>query len=323
MPETQQKTLAQLLTEEDGEDSCVCPECGHTQESEFHRCPNCKYWVSNPTVADWGQQLPIGVETEGKFIRSFSLEPLSWGIEREINKQWGTRRDSLNLSEYIGTILANTVTQVGNQDITKFKLDKKLLIFNRMYQADVFYMYVYLRLQTLGKEMDFGEIKCPSCSHRFPYVADLTTLEVAIIESPADLTFDVELKDGFDMSGDHKTKLKMRPPLWNMLGSNLTPNANEAELFLAMITNCIVNIEGMPDGAVLTERELLQFSKYDVEICRDVMENVLAGPRWEIEGECPKCGEPFYDLIDWTYSRFFGVSSRSRRQKKRSRRSRR
>ena len=322
MSETQQKTLAQLLSEEDGDELCECPECGYSDKKDFRRCPKCKFWMSNPTIADWGQQLPIGVETEGKFIRSFELTPLNWAIERNINTQWSSRRDRLNLGEYVGTILANTVTQVGNQDITKFKHEKKLLIFNRMYQADVFYMYAYLRLMTLGKEMDLGEITCPSCSHRFPFVADLTTLEVAIVEKPSDLICNVELKNGFDMGGDHKTKLKMKPPMWSMLGSNLPTNFNESEMFLAMLTNCVVEIEGMPEGSVLTEREVSQFSKYDVEICRDVMDNVIAGPRWEIDDECPKCGEHFYDLVDWTYSRFFGVSSRSPHQKKRSRRSR-
>jgi len=316
----QQKTLAQLLIEDDGDDLFTCPECGHEQTTKFVRCPECKCWVSNPTISEWGQQLPIGVETDGKLIRSFEVVPLSWAIEREINKQWGIRRERLNISEYIGTILANTITSVGNQDISKFKLDKKLLIFNQMYQADVFYMYAYLRLITLGNEMDLGEIKCPSCSHRFPFVADLTSLEVAIIENPSDLTYDIELKDGFDMGKDHKTKLKMKPPLWRMLGSNLPTNFNESEMFLAMITNCIVEIEGMPVGTTITEREILQFSKYDVEICRDAMEEVLAGPRWEISDECSKCGEQFYELVDWTYSRFFGVSSRSLRRKKRSRR---
>lgn len=316
-----QKTLAQLLVEEDGEEQCECPKCGYSQSKEFSHCPKCKEWISNPTIADWGQQLPIGVESNGKFIRSFDLKPLSWAIEREINQQWGARRDRLNLAEYVGTILANTITNVGGQDITKFKHDKKLLIFNQMYQADVFYMYAYLRLSTLGHEMDLGEIKCPSCRHLFPFVADLSTLEVGIIENPDDLIFDVELKNGFDMSGDNKTKLKMKPPLWNMLGSNFPTSINDAEIFLAMMINCTFIIEGMPEGTVLTEREVAQLTKYDTEICQDAMEGVLAGPRWEIEGKCPKCGEPFYDLIDWTYDRFFAISSRSPRRKKRSRRS--
>jgi len=321
MSEAQQKTLAQLLNEDEGDELCECPECGYSQSGEFRRCPKCKAWMSNPTIADWGQKLPIGIDSEGKLVRGFDLRPLNWNIERQINQQWGARRDRLNLAEYMGTILANTITKIGNQDITKFKFEKVLLILNRMYQADVFYMYAYLRLATLGKEMDLGEITCPSCRHKFPFVADLSTLEVGIVENPSDLITDVELKDGFDMNGDHKTKLKMKPPLWSMLGSGFPTSINDAEIFLAMVTNCVVEIEGMPDGTVLTEKEVSQFSKYDVEKCQGVMEGVFAGPRWEIEGQCPKCGESFYDLVDWTYDRFFAISSRSPRRKKRSKRS--
>lgn len=189
-----------------------------------------------------------------------------------------------------------------------------------MFQADVFYIYAYLRLLSLGKEMNLGEIRCVSCGQQFPYTADLTTLEVVVIGSPSELVSEIKLHDGFEVGGDLKTKIKVKPPLWSMMGSSFPTNLNEADMFLAMLANCVVEIEGMPEGAVMTEREVSQFTKLDVEICEDAMDKILAGPRWEIEGACPKCDAPFYDLIDWSYDSFFALSSRSPRRRRRSRR---
>jgi hypothetical protein len=321
MDEQHKKSLAELLSDQDENvDSCTCQYCGYTQDEPFQRCKACNKWITNPTLGSWGKQLPIGVEKEGKLIRSFDLQPLDWNREREINKSWGTRRASLTLSDYIGTILAHTVTNVGNQDITKFKYEKKLLIFNQMYQADIFYMYAYLRFLSLGHEMKLNSISCISCAHQFPFVADLRSLEVSVIHSPEELISEIELFNGFDLNGQNRTKFKIKPPLWNMLGAGFPVNGNEAEMFSVMLMNCVVEIDGMPQGTILTEREISQFTKRDVDICQEAMEMVLAGPRWEIEGHCPKCNALFYDVVDWSYDRFFTLSSRSVRQRRRSRR---
>jgi hypothetical protein len=317
-----QKSVLELLNEiEEPENEHVCQNCGYVQEELFTICPNCKKRANNPTLGEWGKQLPIGIEQEdGTFLRSFDMKPLDWPKEREINRHWGASRGNLTLSNYIGTILACTVTSIGNQDITKFKIPKRLLIFNSMYQGDVFYMYAYLRILSLGNEMKLGQIRCSMCGHQFPYTADLSTLETVVINKPEDLLHQITLKDGFEMGGDHKTKLVVKPPLWNMMGDSLPKNLNSADMFLSMLTHSVVSIEGLPDGAILTEKELSQFTKMDIEICEDVLEDVLAGPRWEIEGTCPKCDETFYDLVDWTYDNFFAISSRSSRRRRRSRR---
>jgi len=323
MKEPTTKSLAQLLSEPvtDNEEF-ICTTCGHSQKDRFQRCPKCNKWAEYPTLGDWGKQLPVGIEVGDKLVKSFDLMPLDFKKEREINRQWGAaRRSTLTISDYIGTILSNTVTQIGTQDITKFKHEKRLLIFNQMYQADVFYVYAYLRLLSLGHEMRMTEMQCGSCGFKFPFSADLRSLEVVVIGSPSELISDIELRDGFDLNGQNRTKLKVKPPLWSMMGANFPMAGNEAELFAAMMANCVIAIDGMPDGTVLTTREFDQFTKYDVEICQNVLNSVLAGPRWEIEGTCPKCEASFYDLVDWSYDGFFALSSRSPRLMKRSRRS--
>ena len=316
-------SLAELLREPDSDEAneCLCTHCGYSQEDAFRTCPKCNKLAKWPTLAEWGKQLPIGVLINNEqFDKSFELVPLDWKIEREIGRSWAKRREQITLSDYVGTILAHTVTHVGGQDITKFKFQKRLLIFNQMFQADVFYIYAYLRLVSMGNEMKLKDVECFSCNHKFEYVADLSTLEVVTIDNPKDMIEEIKLRDGFDMSGERRFNLKVKPPLWNMLGSSFPTNMNDAEMFAAMLMNATHAIEGMPDGAVITEAQVSQFSKFDIEECQESLDAVIAGPRWEIEGECPKCEASFFEAIDWTYDHFFARSSRSRLRGRQSRR---
>lgn len=319
--ETPTKSLADLLAESgDDDNDFICSHCGHSQKERFQTCPSCGKRAKNPTLAEWGKQLPIGIENGDKLIKSFDLVALDWKLEREINQHWAARRNALTISEYIGAILAVAITQVGNHDFTKFKFDKRLVILNRMYQGDIFYMYAYLRLLSVGYQMSLGNVRCSNCGSEFPFTGDLRTLEIAVIDTPLDLLSKIELRNGFELAGETRTKLMVKPPMWSMMGSSMPRNGNEAEMFSAMLSNCVVSVEGMPDGTVITEREISQFSKLDIEVCQEVLDATLAGPRWEIEGNCEKCQSPFFHLVDWTYDSFFALSSRSSRLKKRSRR---
>jgi len=320
MNEPTTKTLAELLHEDESDnEEFLCTSCGYSQATEFRKCPNCKKWLGWPTLAEWGKQLPIGVHMNKSFDKSFDLVPLDWKLKREVGRSWTKLGDQITLSEYVGTILSHTVTHVGGQDITKFKFPKRLLIFNQMYQADVFYIYAYLRLMSMGNELKLKNLGCVSCGHRFDYVADIATLEVVVVDNPEDMIKEIKLKDGFDMGGERRFVLKVKPPLWNMLGSGFPSTLNDAEMFAAMIMSATHEIEGMGE-AVLTETQVAQLSLYDLELCQDTLNEVIAGPRWEIEGVCPKCESAFFYALDWTYSNFFVHSFRSPQLGRRSRR---
>lgn len=322
MNEPTEKSLVELLHEDDAdsEDDCLCTHCGYSQPTNFRTCPKCQKWVGWPTLAEWGKQLPIGIQLNDQFNKEFDLVPLDWKLEREIGRSWAKRQDRLTLSDYVGTILAHTVTSVGGQDMSKFKFSKRLLIFNQMFQADVFYIYAYLRLVTMGNELKLKDLKCMSCGHKFDYVADISTLEIVTIDNPTSMISEIALRDGFEMNGEQRFKLRVKPPLWNMLGSAFPTSLNEADMFAAMLMNATHAIEGMPDGAVLTEMQVSQMGKYDIEVCQESLNEVIAGPRWEIEGVCPKCEVSFFEAIDWTYDRFFVRSSRSPLRGRQSRR---
>jgi RNA polymerase subunit RPABC4/transcription elongation factor Spt4 len=321
--ETQTPSVSELLNtvDEEREGMILCTNCGMESPDGTRTCPGCGDRLSWPTLIECGKTLPIGVEENGKLTKNFDLVALGWKIEKKIGESWEGRRDRITISDYIGTILAHTVTQIGGIEMAKHKFAKRLLIFNQMYAADVFYMYAYLRFVSLGKELRLKDTPCPNCSHRFLFFADVTSLEIITIGEPSQLEKEIKLRDGFEMGGDQRFAITVRPSRWNMLGSNLTGKAlvSDADMFASMLINSVCGVDGMPAGASITEMQIEQLTKYDMAGIEEAMDEVVGGPQWQVEGECPKCHQPFFHLIDWSYDNFFARSSRSPRRGRRSR----
>jgi ribosomal protein L40E len=303
----------------------VCPRCGVENDEEAESCWNCGSSMVLPTLADCGRKLPIGVlieDDDGKgasLNKRFDLIPLSWPIERAIGRYWQKRREHLSISEYVGVILAFTASQIGDKDMTKLKVVERLEFLNQLFMGDVFYMYAYLRLISMGNELIIKGLQCiaDECRHRFNYTADVSSLSVIKFDSIQEIEQTITLPDGFEYASDVRTKLVVRPPLWNVMGD---PNfaLSEQDSFESTIISSVVQIDDLPRGAILTPKDFDAFTKTDIEFLKEQSEMILAGPRWTVEGVCPKCQEQFFFELDWTFESFFGRSFVSRRRRKRS-----
>lgn len=305
-------------------ETTICETCNADVQANVEICPECGGRTVLPTIAELGKQLPIGVEVNGVLEKSFDLVPLGWEIERKIGRDWAKRRKNIDVGSYIGVVLANTVTKIASYEISKMPLDKRLLIFNEMFAADIFYMYAYLRLISSGKDLQLKGIRCVSDAHSFTYTADVSTLGVVCFDTIEQLEKTIKLEHGFEMGGSHRDTLIIRPTKWNMMSEPLSTNGSTSaiEMFGAMLINSVVEIVGLARGALMSELQLNLMMKPDLEICREAMDQVLGGPRWFIEGECPICSEEFYFELDWTYENFFARSYTSRRRRKRSKKQR-
>ena len=314
-------SVSELLrtVDEDVDGLVLCTKCGHQNKEGTRLCGGCGNQLRWPTLGECGKNLPIGIEENGKLIKPFDLKPLDWKLEKQIGDEWKGRRDQITVSDYVGTILSYTVTTIGDMDLQKHKFPKRLLIFNQMYSADVFYIYAYLRLISLGSELKVKDTPCPSCGHKFLFVADLTSIEVVTATDPSKLIKKVTLRDGFELAGERRFEIRIKPTRWNMMGNQFGDADTDAQMFAVMLMNALDGVEGLPEGATITQREIEQFSKYDMAIIDEEMDEVLCGPRWEIEGKCPQCHADFFHLINWGYESFFSISSRSPRQRRRSR----
>lgn len=304
-------------------DDEACPRCGIENDSGAAACWSCGSRMVLPTLAEYGRKLPIGVVSGDspnfKLNKRFDIIPLTWPIERAIGRYWTKKREALNLSEYIGAILAYTVSQVGETDMTKMKMPDRLLFFNQMFMADVFYMYAYLRLISLGSELSIRGLVCtdPSCSHRFNYTADVSSLGVVTIDDTSALERTITLPNGFEMAGETRKKLVLRPPKWGVMAEpNFT--RSEQDIFETTFSSSVVEIDGLGRGVAMLPHNFDSFTKTDIEYAKEEADPMFAGPKWTVEGKCPKCSERFFFELDWKFDSFFGRSFVSRQRRNRS-----
>lgn len=298
----------------DSEDSTRCRWCGTVFSSvDQDRCNECRMLRRRRTLSEMGATLPIGIKSGNVFNRSFEAVPITYAVEREIRRAWGSSR-RISVAEHTATILSHTIKSVGGVPLGAKSHDHRVLIFNQMYQADVLFMYAYVRLLSMGKEMTLKGLRCPSCNAEFDFPCDVGSMEV--VELPPDImTREIVLQDGFKTGERVKKRIVVGPPMWLAWGNQLKKNPTTLDLFASMLSSAIINIEDTPDGVTLTDSELMQLTKTDLEICEYELGMLNAGPLWEVSGVCPSCGEKFFFSLDWSYDSFFSRSYRSPRSR--------
>jgi predicted RNA-binding Zn-ribbon protein involved in translation (DUF1610 family) len=314
--------LAELLNSDpDAVDDIpdICTECGaDVGDKSANACPQCGAVLRLATLKEWGKKLPIGVVEGNGLNKEFDLRVLDWTVEREISRTWderGGRGRGTRMTDYLGAILAHTVVSIGGVDFLKQPVQKRMLILNEMFLGDVFYMYAWLRIQSLGAQFEAKNLQCPSCRKSFDQFMDLETLEIVTKNEVSKLERTITLRDGFELMGETRTQVTLRPALFKGLGVN---SPNQAEVFGHLLRASVTAIPGCEYQTTITENEVSRLSKWDMALLEDAIDSLTGGPRWDLECTCSKCGEDFVYLVDWTYQNFFKHSSRSRRRRKRS-----
>ena len=309
--------VASLLKKspEESEDKLRCQACGIEVDEGVDICPHCEEPVRLITLAELGRRLPIGIiDTKDgvkHLIKDFTVVKLDWTKEREISKAWKSisRRPNITMFDYVLCVLAHTVTNIGGIDFSKHNLEHRMHILGEMFAGDVFYMYAYLRVFSLGPEFDLRNLRCPSCnSHISRYGVDLSTIEVSTREDVDKLTQKVVLRNGFTLANGIRKTIYLQPASIRALSAS-TIEDDDAEFFANILKSTCVGIEGV-EGAVITDQEIVQLEPYDLALIRDASDWIAGGVNWSVDVDCD-CGFTFDQIIDWRYGNFFSLSSRS------------
>jgi hypothetical protein len=308
------------------ENIITCIECGSECSIKDDLCPTCGQIPKYIQLKDLGKKLPIGLlevvdrggKTEEILQKDFDVIAIDWNVERDISETWKKirRQPGVSVLDYIVCVLVHTVTSLAGMNFRKHKPERRMAILNNMFGGDIFYMYTWARIMSLGEIFTLKGVECQSCPNIFDYPVDLNTLDVGVRNDPKSLYKSVTLRDGFEISGEVRRQVKMRPSTFISLSH--APDENEAEMFAAMIKDAVVGIEGLPDGSTMTDSDIHRLSKWDMSILSESVDLVAGGPLWHIEGNCQRCNSEFEQLIDWRYTNFFRQSSRFRVSRKRS-----
>jgi hypothetical protein len=258
--------------------------------------------------------MPLGVlGGDGQMHRQLAVRP--WRLKEE--RALGHRREELqgeNMGKYVSVVLSTMYTRFGHHDWSGWE-DKNTvereLVISQIMMPDVFYAFIWLRVQSMGKDLPMG-LKCPHCHAKtadFDWVGDLNTLEVRVPETPEGALWHYHLKTPITVRNKEVTHMVLGPPRWHHIEAigDITMGAAKASIIHASIKQMP---EVQEDEIALDEAELDGLVKADIEALTDGIGANSYGPRMTVEPKCPK-GHSFDIPIDWRYDSFFGISSPS------------
>jgi hypothetical protein len=275
--------------------------------------------VTNPQ--ERGFLLPIGVIDGVNLRRDFALRELGYPIEKAVG-QFKKRNPTLPSTMIITKVISLTLSKLAGEE-WKYSPDDDLetemeatIKVGQMFLADVYYIYVMLRIQELSEKYKFGNYACssPQCGHTGEIIFDLNQMDVTTVKDLKVLRRKVPLLHGIKFrDGSVKKAVYIQPMLWvNMTTNELAEAAGDPSLMkLHFIRYCVVGVEGFDGDITLTDEEMASLRKYDIEKLAAEINAINIGPAFIVQGTCPgkNCDEEFLFPVDWEYENFFAISS--------------
>lgn len=260
-------------------------------------------------LKELGAHLPLGILDSGSYVRDIALRPWRMAEERELGRIRDANKDA-NIATFVSLVLSVMCTRLGPHDFGNMKPEQRRVIIGQMFMGDVLYVYVWLRVQTMGNMLDLN-LTCASCGHKFPFKADLETVEVETAETEDAASWTYKLRDPFKIRDRMADAIRMGPTRWNaleMMDGRGGMNTGAAKA--GIIQGCFRGLADDDKPMVIGDSELDDMSKWDLEHLTTEIDDYSIGPNMAVEGKCPRCNRDFRTSMDWGYDSFFGVSSR-------------
>lgn len=267
--------------------------------------------ITKSLLKDLGPRLPLGViDSSGAYVKDLAVRPWRLKEERELGEIRDQNRDA-NVAQFVSMVLGTMCTRIGTHELETIKLPERRVIVSQMFMGDVFFAYIWLRIQALGPELKV-DLTCPNCSSKFPFSADLETIEVTSAETLSDALWEYKLHHPFSLRSRQIERLQLGPARWN--GLEMMSNSGSLNTGAAKAGIIRASVHGIPDkdgkftSTALGEYELDEMSKRDIEEISNQIDKHAIGANMAIEGKCTKCRYSFKMPIDWGYDGFFAVS---------------
>ena len=193
-------------------------------------------------------------------------------------------------------------------DWSNLSKEERLGRVNRLWFPNAIYIYTLLRIDALGPEGAIPVI-CPVCRNQWDFTYNLNESPVAVVEDPDDISWTVDLLDGFQWGDQQIKTLTLKVPQWQAV-AGIRRVANEVTLEMELLRSYIVPPEkyGPPTLQVLEN-----VTRKDMLIIARSMEEHTVGIDFSVHTTCPADGAPIDVVIDWGVDSFFGNSFRPTR----------
>jgi hypothetical protein len=262
------------------------------------------------TLIEQGPNLPLGILQNNSYQKTIEVKRWTMRQEKELGELREKESES-KLGRYVSMILATMCPKLGPFNFDEsYEFSKRLLNINQMWSGDVFYAYCWLRYKSLG-EIIALKLNCLSCKKDFEFDADMRSMEINVGEKLEDFLWEYELREPFEIRGEVIKKLIMGPSLWNVYETmSNTDYGGLGDIKSKIIFNSIHALNKPENKIILSENEIEDLAKIDIELIAKKLDNERLGPDLSIEAKCPKCKYQFTSVIPWGFDSFFGNSSR-------------
>lgn len=264
------------------------------------------------TIASRGNRLPVGIPNGDELSKDFEIRPWRTKEEREIAR---FKKPGAQQGTFVANVIGLMCPVVGGLDFESMKEAERTLHVSRMFIADVLYIWVCLRMESMGEKIKM-EIGCPNCSKKLPYTGDLSSTEVAVVPDGAlesGLRWKYKLHKPVKIRGKEVESFTLAPPRWSIM--NVQGARNDATAKIAAIRGAVCGINDEPAVLMLSDTEVDELSKRDLEAISTAVDDRFLGPNMALEGVCPPSicpiggDQTFRAPINWSYDSFFGSSS--------------
>jgi len=258
----------------------------------------------NPTLKQQGPVLPLGIpDSSGRLHKDLAWRPWRMAEERELADKIGDKQ--LNMGQQVSYVLATMYTQLGPHNLSAMDFINRLLVISQMSMGDVFYAYMWLRVQALGPDLVLTLKLAQKGDVRF--TADLMSTEIVTAETQEQACFNYSLTTPIAIRGKPVTAFKLGPIKWGSTeGVKSGDFANKALLKSMTMRSAIVGADSF-EQITLSDADLNELTKRDFEAMHHLMDQNNIGPVMIVEDTYE--GVPFKVGIDWRYDSFFAVSS--------------
>jgi len=274
--------------------------------------------IIKKSLSELQSELPIGIKLpDGKFYRNFKFR--EWMFDEE-EKVAELKNKNLSMGDFVTELLRIMLIEIGNVQVSQIPNDEfKMMILNS-FLADVFYMYIFLRYESLGDELPI-ELQCGRCTRAYKFIGELSSLEITMhvpdepleegaVWNPLEFARQtVELRRGISYKGKTFKTATLQPGTWNVMRAISEGDFNEALMKKKMLQSSIVDLPGveMPVFS-FTEEMVRSLNKRDLETLIKKSSEVNGGPELTIETRCRHCNTFNKYPIDWRYDAFFALS---------------
>jgi hypothetical protein len=271
--------------------------------------PETQQKIIKQPLSERGSTLPIGIlDSSGNVHRG--IECREWRLKEE--KELGQALEKVEVTrmgQYISTVIGTLCTQLGPFKLDTMKPAERSVIISNLWMPDVFFAYLWLRVQTMGNILNL-KLGCPHCGTRFDYSADLNSVNINSVEKFEDALWGYHPIKSLELRGKKVSEMTMGPARWaaiDALGDKVGKNFGIMKA--GLILGSIYSVDGV-GGQAYADHELDGMYKIDVETLTNQIDRSSLGPDMSVEDVCGKCGKNYRSTLDWGNESFFGISSR-------------